>query len=120
MAEAQAKEHYGDKLVRTSLQYNCDRGECEGYESSSVFFKVVYHAKSLKLLGATVMSPTAGENISELGVAMKAGMKWNALATVMHSYPSYSFALQTMAAGVYYDELVKYKGFLNLLKSLGL
>jgi hypothetical protein len=51
---------------------------------------------------------------------MKTGLSFDMLATVMHTYPSHSFALQAMAAEVYYEKLVKMKGLLNFLKRIGL
>jgi pyruvate/2-oxoglutarate dehydrogenase complex dihydrolipoamide dehydrogenase (E3) component len=120
LTEAQAKDTFGEKRIQTALQYGSDRSMCEGYDSQHVLMKIVYHAKSQQILGATIMSPAAGETISELGVALKAKMKFSELATVMHSYPSHAFGLQVMASEQYYANLVKYKGVLNLLKKVGL
>ena len=58
--------------------------------------------------------------IAEMSVAMKTNLSFDMLATVMHTYPSYSFALQSMAAEVYYEKLLKLKGILKFLKKLGL
>jgi hypothetical protein len=62
----------------------------------------------------------AGELIGEITMMMKTGMTFDMLATVMHTYPSHSFALQAMAAELYYEKLVKLKPILNFLKRLGL
>ena len=45
-------------------------------------------------------SPSAGELVSEVGVAMAGGVKLQALASVIHAYPTYSIALQQIAAEV--------------------
>lgn len=66
------------------------------------------------------MSPAAGELISELSVAKDAKLSFDKMSTVMHSYPSYSIALQQMAADVYYDKLKKSKLLYDILKKAGL
>jgi len=95
-----------------------DRAICDGEEQG--FIKVVYSKKNYEILGATVMSPAAGELISEIGVAMKAKMSFDQLATVIHSYPAYSIALQMMASEVNYEKTLKSKTLLNILKWIGL
>ena len=40
------------------------------------------------ILGATIVAPDAGNLISEITVAMKAGMGLGALAAVIHPYPT--------------------------------
>ena len=65
------------------------------------------------------MAPVAGEVVSELSVAMAAGLPFDKLAVVMHSYPAYSMALQIMAAEVYYAKTKKSQGLYRVLKRLG-
>ena len=117
--EKDAKSKYGEDAVGISRQdvKNIDRALCEN--KTAGFIKIVYFKKNYTILGATVVAPTAGEMISEIGVVMKSKMKFDTLATVMHSYPSYAFALQVMAAEVYYEKLRKLKGVLSFLKRLG-
>ena len=76
--------------------------------------------KNYHILGATVMSPSAAELISEIGVAIQAKMPFDKLVTVVHSYPAYSIALQIMAGDIYYAKTLKMKPILNFLKRLGL
>jgi len=122
LTEAEAREKFGYSSDKVSIGFqkvaDVDRAVCEG--TTDGFIKIVYKTKNYEILGATIVSPAAGELISEIGVAMKAGMKFDTLATVMHSYPSFSFALQVMAAEVYYTKLGKLKGVLNILKKIGL
>jgi len=120
LKEKEARAKFGDKKVSVAFRRLCDtdRGVCEGNEEG--FIKIVYHSRSYKILGATIASPVAGELISEISVAMKTGLTFDMLATVMHTYPSHSFTLQAMAAEVYYKKLVKSKPLLNFLKWLGL
>jgi len=58
--------------------------------------------------------------ISEISVAMKAGMSFPSLAKVIHPYPSYAIALQIMAADIYYEETAKFLWLYNILKKIGL
>jgi len=120
ITEQQAKDEYGEKKVAVAFQkiQETDRGICEGITEG--FIKIVYKKRGYKILGATIASPVAGELIGEIAVAMKTGLSFDMLATVMHTYPSHGFALQSMAAEVYYEKLVKSKGILNFMKRIGL
>lgn len=120
LTEDLAKVEYGADNVAVAFQSmsHVDRAICDGEEDG--FIKIVYSKKNYSILGATVMSPAAGELISEIGVAMKAKMSLDQLATVIHSYPAYSIALQMMASEVNYEKTLKSKGLLNFLKRLGL
>ena len=96
-----------------------DRAICDGATKGMI--KVIYSTKGKKkILGATIMAPVAGELISEISVAMNAGTSFPNLAKAVHPYPSYAFALQSMAAEVYYEDLGKLRWLLNFLKRLGL
>jgi hypothetical protein len=66
------------------------------------------------------MAPAAGELISEIAVARSAGMTFDALAKVIHPYPSYAMALQLMAADVYYEKTTNLLWLYNFLKRIGL
>ena len=50
------------------------------------------------MLGATVVNGRAGETITELIVAIKQNMKVSDLAGTIHAYPTYSTAVQQLAA----------------------
>ncbi len=120
MTEEDAVKEYGEGKVGVAFQAikETDRGICDNVKEG--FIKVVYLKRGLKILGACIMSPVAGETIAEISVAMKAGMPFDQLATVIHTYPSHAFALQAIAAELYYEKLVKLKPILNFLKRLGL
>jgi pyruvate/2-oxoglutarate dehydrogenase complex dihydrolipoamide dehydrogenase (E3) component len=120
MTEEEAKKEYGSKKVGVAFQEvkETDRGICDNIDEG--YIKVVYLKKNYKILGASIMSPVAGELIAEICVAMKNGMSFDMMATVIHTYPSHSFALQSMAAELYYDKLVKLRPILNFLKWIGL
>jgi len=120
-SEAAAKAEFGENKVSVStLNMNeVDRAICD--DATKGIIKVVYSSKGKKkILGATIMAPVAGELISEISVAMQAGMGWPSLAKAVHPYPSYAFALQSMAAEVYYEDVGKLRWLYNILKKLGL
>jgi len=120
LVEKEAVETYeskGMKVTSRTVPINkIDRAECNSDEFG--FIKITYLEKSYEILGACIMSPCAGEMISEIAVAMKTKLKVDELATVMHPYPSYSFALQVLAADIYYEKLGKSKPIVDFLEKL--
>ena len=52
------------------------------------FVKLLVKPKCGTILGATIVGVEAGNMISEITVAMQAGMKLGALAAVIHPYPT--------------------------------
>jgi pyruvate/2-oxoglutarate dehydrogenase complex dihydrolipoamide dehydrogenase (E3) component len=52
------------------------------------FVMIHCRAKSDKILGATIVAADAGNMISEVTVAMQAGMGLGQLASVIHPYPT--------------------------------
>ena len=91
-----------------------------GTDKSGGFIKIVYRTRDGLILGATAMAPPAAELITEIAVAIASKMTMAKLATVMHPYPAYSLALQSLAVGVYYEKLQAQTPTLNLLKRIGL
>jgi len=120
LTEEAAKEKYGARKVCIAFKElkETDRAICDNIDEG--YIKVVYLKGNYKILGASISSPVAGELIAEISVAMKSKMSFDMLATVIHTYPSHSFALQAMAAELYYEKLVKLKPILNFLKKIGL
>ncbi len=121
LTEKLAIDKYGESDVSISFRplTKIDRAICEGV-SAHGFIKIVYNTRTKHILGASIVAPSAGELISEIAVARDAKLPFDRLATVMHSYPSYSIALQQMAAQVYYDKLKKNRVYYDVLKKLGL
>jgi pyruvate/2-oxoglutarate dehydrogenase complex dihydrolipoamide dehydrogenase (E3) component len=121
LTEQAASDKYGEEAISISFRplSKIDRAICEGSDGLG-FIKIVYKTKTRQILGATVMAPSAGELVSELTAIQAAKMPLDKLATVMHSYPSYSIALQQMAAEVYYDKLKKNQSLYDVLKRAGL
>ena len=63
-------------------------------EATDGFVKIHTKKGSGKIVGATIVGPHAGDQISEVSVAMAAGMKLGKLANVIHPYPTQSEAIR--------------------------
>jgi len=61
------------------------------------FARIVVRAGSDRILGATIVCARAGELVSEVAVAMSAGLGLAGLAHVIHPYPGYAGALKRAA-----------------------
>ena len=101
-------EEYGKNAVSISFKNltHVDRAIRENTHEHG-FIKIIHHVNLNQILGATIMATVAGELISELAVAQQKKISLDKLATVTHSYQSYSLALQQIAADVYYKKLKK-------------
>lgn len=126
MTEAEAIAKYGAEKVAVSIQHARDIDRCICENEDVGFIKVIYrkggHGNHRNLiLGASIVMDNAGEMINEIAIAMKAHLPFDALGTVMHTYPTRSFALQNMAGSVYYQRLARSKKlFAVLLKGAGI
>jgi pyruvate/2-oxoglutarate dehydrogenase complex dihydrolipoamide dehydrogenase (E3) component len=69
-----------------------DRAILEG--TTNGWVKVHVKKGSDQILGATIVGPHAGDMISEISVAMKAGMGLGSLANVIHPYPTSAEAIR--------------------------
>ena len=56
--------------------------------------KIHVRKGSDEILGATIVGPHAGDMISEVSVAMRAGMGLGTLASVIHPYPTAAEAIR--------------------------
>ena len=117
----EARAEFGSDKVAvhvTSLK-DVDRAVCAG-EDAHGFLQIVTKRNG-EILGATFVTPTAGELICEMSLAMSQKVKLPKLASVMHAYPSYALPIQSpLAKDVYYESLKGYKGILNLVAKLGI
>lgn len=90
--EEEAIDQYGADRVQTFEQAfsAMDRPILDG--KTDGFVKV--HSVKGRIVGATIVGENAGEHISEITVAMQAGMKLGSLASVIHPYPTTAEAIQ--------------------------
>uniref|UniRef100_A0A7S3LJY5 DEP domain-containing protein n=1 Tax=Aplanochytrium stocchinoi TaxID=215587 RepID=A0A7S3LJY5_9STRA len=96
-----------------SLEHN-DRAILEG--DNDGFVKLISKAGTDTILGATIVAENAGDMISEVSVAMQAGMGLKALSTVIHPYPTQADAIRIAAGGFNKTRLTP--GTKRLLKTI--
>jgi pyruvate/2-oxoglutarate dehydrogenase complex dihydrolipoamide dehydrogenase (E3) component len=72
------------------------RAEMDGEENG--FVKILVKKGTDKILGATIVAVHAGDLISEVSVAMAAGMGLGGIAGVIHPYPTQAEAIKGAAA----------------------
>jgi len=76
-----------------------DRAETESAKRG--FVKLYIDGK--RLVGASIVSPHAGELINELSVAIESGARIGDLARAIHVYPTYGSAIQQLAGDASMD-----------------
>ena len=65
--------------------------------------KILGNTGGGRLLGATIVSPGAGEIIHEAALALQTGMFTGRLAQNVHAYPTWSIAVQQTAAQFFFE-----------------
>jgi pyruvate/2-oxoglutarate dehydrogenase complex dihydrolipoamide dehydrogenase (E3) component len=96
LTETDARERLGgDCEVHFWPMKKVDRAVCENDVNG--FIKIVTNRNGA-IVGATIVASRAGETITEIVIAMKHGMRLKDLAGVIHAYPTYSTAIQQIAA----------------------
>ncbi|PKB83592.1 MAG: hypothetical protein BZY88_01800 [SAR202 cluster bacterium Io17-Chloro-G9] len=104
LTEAQAQARFGaSPEVSKWPMASVDRTATGGDESG--FIKVI-HKKNGTVLGATVVSPRAGEMIHEWTLAIDNGIKLSSIARSIHVYPTYSMGNWQLAAKVRVAQLL--------------
>jgi len=97
LTEKEANELYGNSSIATYIVAlpSADRAICEAREDG--FVKIVTKRYSGKILGATVVSPIGADMLPELQIAMREGVTFRKLASLIHPYPTYSQIIQKAA-----------------------
>jgi pyruvate/2-oxoglutarate dehydrogenase complex dihydrolipoamide dehydrogenase (E3) component len=104
LTEDQArKKHGADVQIRTWEMSHTDRAICENDEDG--FIKVVATTEGA-VLGATIVASRAGETIAEFSLAIRNKSKFSDIAGTIHAYPTYSTAVQQLAADVALENLL--------------
>ena len=104
LTEQQASTEFGSNIrVHRWNMDHVDRAVCES--DTSGFMKLITK-KDRTIAGATVVAARAGETIVELIIAMKEKMKIKELAGAIHPYPTYSTAVQQLAADMTVEKLI--------------
>ena len=94
-SEAEARARFADVKVHHLDLDRVDRAQTE--DEREGFLKLVTHAGG-RLVGATVVSRAAGETINEIALAIDRGLTVSDLASTIHAYPTFGFAVQQLAA----------------------
>lgn len=91
--DGEAKERHGNAVQTFTQDFaEIDRSILEG--DTEGFVKM--HTVKGKIVGATIVGEHAGDLISEISVAMQAGMKLGSLASVIHPYPTSAEAIRRL------------------------
>ena len=96
--EAEAKQRGFAVATYTQELKEVDRAVLDG--ETDGFVKVLVKEGSDRIVGATIVASHAGEIISELTTAIKAGVGLGTLGDVIHPYPTQADAIRR-AAGLY-------------------
>jgi pyruvate/2-oxoglutarate dehydrogenase complex dihydrolipoamide dehydrogenase (E3) component len=104
LTEQQAVAQFGkDVGIHRWNMDHVDRAVCEN--DTAGLIKVIAKADG-SILGATIVAARAGEAIVELVTAMKERTKIKDIAGSIHPYPTYSTAVQQMAADIMVEHLL--------------
>src|SRR2546425_40620 len=96
LTEDRARKQFGDDVeVHRWPMGKVDRAVCENDVEG--FIKMVTKQNGV-VVGATVVAGRAGEAISEIVFAIKHGWRLKDIAGAIHAYPTYSTAIQQLAA----------------------
>ena len=88
ITEAEARKRFGTRaVVRGAELSHLDRAICAGEEEG--FAKLVGDPRG-RLIGATVVAPSAGEAIAEHAAWIDRGAKIDALSNIVHAYPTFA------------------------------
>ena len=92
LSEEQAKKQGIDVSIATADVGQSARGYIHGDPGGLI--KLIADKKAGKLVGVTLVSPRAGEMISEFVLAIRAGVPLETLKDVVHPFPTFSRILQ--------------------------
>ena len=92
LSEREARERGIDVETFTQPLGSLDRAMTDS--ATDGFVKVHTRRGTGRIVGATIVGARAGELISEVSVAMAAGMRLGALAQAIHPYPTYAEAIR--------------------------
>lgn len=74
-------------IIKIDLSHN-DRAICDGEAEYEGFVKVLIKKGTDSILGATIVSDNAGDQINEFTLAMQANIGLGFLSSVIHPYPT--------------------------------
>lgn len=102
LTEAEARVRFGPIHVYHFPFKQVDRAIIEGEEEG--FIKLIADRR-LRIVGAHLIGPHAGDLLHEYVLAMKARLKITALSTTIHAYPTFSQGVKKTADQYYREKL---------------
>lgn len=102
LTEAEAKEKLGAVHVYRFPFKGIDRAIIEGEEAG--FIKLIADRR-LRIVGAHLIGPNAGDLLHEYVLAMKANLKITSLSATIHAYPTLSQGVKKTADQYYREKL---------------
>ena len=104
LTEEQARQRFGGGIgVHTRPMSMVDRAVCENDRDG--FIKIVTKRNGA-IVGATMVASRAGEAISEMVFAVAKGWRLTDIAGTIHPYPTYSTAIQQLAAETTHKQIL--------------
>ncbi|MGI9657981.1 MAG: FAD-dependent oxidoreductase, partial [Gaiellaceae bacterium] len=106
LTSEEARERFGEGDVETHTAdlADSDRARAEGATEGSISIVT----QKGRIVGAHVLSPTAGETIHELALAVNEKMQLQDLAKLIHVYPTISTSINLLAADVAYESATRW------------
>lgn len=97
LLEQEAIQKYGEKriMVYTIPLSKVDRAITQGKEEG--FISIITTKWKSKILGATIIAPSAGEMLMEISLAIKHKIPLKKLASIIHPYPIYCRGIRKAA-----------------------
>jgi len=105
LTSVEAAERHGDDshVWRIDLDHS-DRARADGVEQGAI---VLVTGPKRRILGAHILSPSAGELIHELALAEAQGLRIDDLAGLVHVYPTLATSVGVLAADSVFDQAAR-------------
>lgn len=98
--EAQAKEKFADREIKTATFPFSANGKAQGLAESAGFVKIVADAEFGELLGAHMVGASVSELLPELTLAQRFDLTCEEIGRNVHTHPTLSEAMKEAAEGI--------------------
>lgn len=115
--ERDLKEREIEYDALTSSLENNGRAICDGTDSDKGFVKMFVEKGTDRILGATIVSENAGDQISEITLAMQGELGLATIHRTIHPYPTISESIKYVADGYAARQNAKSKAVLSRILS---
>lgn len=122
MTSKQAADKGDDVITYSAQMSEIDRAILE--EETEGFARLYVERKSGRIMGATMVSPHAGESIGEMALAITSGLKISAVGAAIHPYPTQAEIWKRLANAHLKESFTPliariFKGFLSIFSKEG-